>query len=612
MPNQNQISDIVVEAYNLLLQNRIVTITETIRENLAEDATGWIFECVVEVPYPNQADIPGKVTLHVLIPEEFPHGPVNIYTIREEVDGFPHQDAESGELCLHEEDLAPPDASRLVCYVKWAIEWLEKAARGLLLKPGDPYELPDFRCTFLDPPFPTRVPLIFEEPSNSYESWRPYINMSGSVECFVADGIQAIFVARFCHEDGSLIRESKFSPCLQSKEGKINGRWILLPDICYERHRPPRTYEEMKQLCSKNRLDFYTIFKKTWMLKNSNKFGILLVGFPIPKKVELPFTEIHWQPLFFQNLKGFRAQKPKPYLKGPARKPKQIWRRLRENGCFSLNQQLPWGRVENITSERLYARGAHPPRVQSASIAFFGCGALGSSVAELLARGGIKRLNLFDLDLITFGNLCRHTLEGSSVGLNKAEEVAERLSRANPLSMIKGHAVRIPLNSCSDEAIRQVLLDADVFVDCTTSETAFDWLSEYAVKNGKRLISLFFSFRAELLTICISGEFTSCREIFNDLKDSVKKKKTKIDPNVYFHEPSEEEEIMEGAGCWHPTFPAQNAHIQILAAHAVDVISYSINSKPKSGLAVIVERRSGAQNGIEQGPLVKIAWTKEY
>lgn len=612
MPSQNQIRDDVVEAYNLLLQHRNVTITQTIRENLAEDATGWVFECLVEVPYPNQENIPREVPLRVLISEEFPYAPIDIYTICGKVNGFPHQDAELDKLCLYEEDSAPRNASRLVCYIKWAIEWLEDASNGSLLKPGSPYELPDFSREDLHSPLLTDLTFIFNESTNSYAAWESRINEFGNFECCWGSDLRAVFAVRFCDENSLPIRESAFASNVLKKDGKIEGKWVIVPDIRYERHRPPQTYEEMEKLCLRNGLDFYKLLKETWSLKNSRKFGILLVGFPIPEKVGGPFTEIHWQPLLFQNLRGFRDQKPKPRLKGPARKSKQIWQRLKETGCFSPDQQLPWGRVENTTRERLYARGSYSLTVQSTPIALFGCGALGSSVAELLARGGTKRLNLFDPDLITFGNLCRHTLDGSSVGLNKAKELAKRLASANPLSTIEGHALGVPLNSRSDETIRQVLTNADVFIDCTTSETAFDWLNKYAIENGKRLISLFFNLHAELLTICISGDYVSSIEIFEDLKDSVKNKQTLIDPCVYFHEPSEDEIIMEGAGCWHPTFPAQNIHIQILGALAVEFITDFISSKSKTGLAAIVERQSLTQNRYQSGPLVRVVWKKEY
>ena len=603
--------DIVIEAYNLLLQHRLVEITLPIRENLRDGETGWEFECVAKVPHPNAEKVPGEITLRVVIPETFPREPVEFYP--ENVNAFPHQDAESGKLCLPEEALAPLDASRLVCYVKWTLEWLKDAANGRLLQPGEPYELPDFSRKFLKTPLPTNVPFIFEESLTSYGKWESRLGTYGGVECCWGNGIPAIFAVRFSDKDGLLIRESEFTSNVLRQDGEIKGNWLLVPDIRYEKHRPPQTYEEIDTLCSRNSLDFYTLLKETWNLKNSYKFGILLIGFPIPEKVGTPFTEIHWQPLLFQNLNGFRSQKQKHRLKGPARKPRQIWQKLKENGCFSPSQQLPWGKVENVARDRLYARGAYPSKVQTTPIAVFGCGALGGSIAELLARGGVHQMTLVDSDTIKFSNLCRHTLDGSSVGLNKARAVAETLSRANPLSKIKGYSDSVPLDSRSDEAIRQAIMDAEIFIDCTTSEAAFQWLDQYAVENGKRLISLFFNFHAELLTLCISGGSMSCRNIFKDLNYAVGQKYTPIDPEVYFYHPSKDEQLIEGAGCWHPSFPALNAHVQILAAHAVDIISHSIATKQETGIAVILKRNNFiTQKGDQPTVCVEKVWGKEY
>jgi len=611
--NQSEILDVMAEAYDLLIQHPIVEITKPIHRNPKEGTTDWIFECTAQVPYPNQENLPCKIPLCVSMPEAFPYAPVDIYPICKEVRGFPHQDAAGlRKLCLQEEHLAPQDASRLVCYVKWAIRWLEDAANGTLARPGDPYELPDFRYTFPDPPLPTKVPVIFEESSGSYNDWDTYIKTSGSVECFWGSGIQAIFAVRFYDKGSSLIRESEFTSKILSNDNKISGKWILIPNICYERHRPPKTYAEIVELCSVNGVDFYQNLRSAWNLENPCKFGIILIGFPIPKIIGQNPTEIHWQPLLFHNYDHSKGQRMKRSSRGQPSKRDRIWQKLIENGRFSLSKQLPWGWVENVARERLYVRGAHPPEVQSTSIAFLGCGALGSSVAELLVRGGVRQLNLFDYDSIKFGNLCRHTLDGSSVGSNKAVALAERLSRVNPLSAITGYPIGVPLNSYADETIRQVFTDTDVLVDCTTSATAFDWLNQYAMEHDKRLISLFFNLHAELLTICISGGSVPCGDIFRDLNRSVQHNQTPIDPDVYFYEPSEEEIIMEGAGCWHPSFPALNTHVQILAAHAVDIISYSINSKSQSGFAAIIERESVPQNGVQAGPLVKVAWKKEY
>ena len=161
VPNQSEIPHIVIESYSSLLQHRIVEVTKRIDWNQDEGAPGWVFECVAKVPCPEQEEIPCEVPLRVLIPEVFPRKPVEVFSLSEEVSGFPHQDAESRKLCLPEEHLAPRDAQQLVCYVKWAIEWLKDAANGTLLKPDDPYELPDFSRKLLKSAAPNKISFNF-------------------------------------------------------------------------------------------------------------------------------------------------------------------------------------------------------------------------------------------------------------------------------------------------------------------------------------------------------------------------------------------------------------------------------------------------------------------
>ena len=55
MLNLREIPRIVTEAYNSLLQHRIVEITKSIDWWQGEGTPGWIFECVAKVSCPNQA-----------------------------------------------------------------------------------------------------------------------------------------------------------------------------------------------------------------------------------------------------------------------------------------------------------------------------------------------------------------------------------------------------------------------------------------------------------------------------------------------------------------------------------------------------------------------------
>jgi len=187
-----------------------------------------------------------------------------------------------------------------------------------------------------------------------------------------------------------------------------------------------------------------------------------------------------------------------------------------------------------------------------------------------------------------------------------------RLSNTNPLSSITGYPFEIPLSSSSLQYAKDAISKADLFIDCTTSESAFEWLDHFAATENKRLVSMFFNFHAELLTLCISGSETSCGEVFQDLLACVKNDQLPIASTEYLYQPTKEEQIMEGTGCWHPTFPALNAHIQMLAATAVDIINAHIEQGERKGLAVLIRRNTLSGGKIQPGPLVEVIWTKQY
>lgn len=603
-----RVPEIILEAYSLLLQHRVVDIIKPLGLGNGTNRNDWMFECIAEIPYPNPENIPCQIPLRVLIPEVFPLEPIEFFPKCPEVSGFPHQDAESGKLCLPEEHLAPMDASKLVCYVKWAIEWLNDAANGTLLRPGDPYELPDFSRKLLEQVLPTSHTFVFDESAESYEKWKPYIGASGSVECLLSDTIPAIFPVRFSDENNSVIRESEFSSIILKDDARIRGKWTILSDIRYERHRPPQTYSEIAGLFSNNGLSFYDILRKAWEYNNRVlEIGLFLVGFPIPNVVGGDPVEIRWQTLIFRNR---RADKRGAKYRG--NRPRQTWANLTRSGSLSGPKQLPWGEVENVARERMYARGSYSANIRSMRIAIFGCGALGCLIAELLARGGVRNLDLFDTDTIKFGNLCRHTLDGRNLGRNKSLSLAERLSLANPLSNVHGHSDTIPLRPSSSQETRKAIKQANLFIDCTTSETAFSWLERHTKSRNKRMVSMFFNFHAEILTLCISGTATSCGEVFQDLLSCIRNGQLPVCSETYFSQPSKEEQIIEGAGCWHPTFPALNAHIQMLVSSAVTLFSSHLDIIEGEGLAALIRRNSFAVNGIEAIPIVEVIWANRY
>ncbi|MCV3265179.1 ThiF family adenylyltransferase [Vibrio harveyi] len=66
------------------------------------------------------------------------------------------------------------------------------------------------------------------------------------------------------------------------------------------------------------------------------------------------------------------------------------------------------------------------------AVVIWGCGALGSYIAEALVRAGVKHIVLRDNKKVHPGILVRQNYEDSDIGLWKAESLKVRLQRVNP------------------------------------------------------------------------------------------------------------------------------------------------------------------------------------
>lgn len=65
-----------------------------------------------------------------------------------------------------------------------------------------------------------------------------------------------------------------------------------------------------------------------------------------------------------------------------------------------------------------------------------GCGSVGSLVALELARAGVGRFFLIDMDVLKYHNICRHQCGVSDVGKFKTTAVKERILQINPSAQV--------------------------------------------------------------------------------------------------------------------------------------------------------------------------------
>ncbi|WP_372367707.1 ThiF family adenylyltransferase [Candidatus Uabimicrobium sp. HlEnr_7] len=524
-----------------------------------------------------------NIALKVIVPENFPFDSPKFLSMDEEITGFAHQP--NNFLCLGETQGTPLDYTKLVYFVEKAKKWLDDAINEQLIKAGDPYELPYFGAL-------TGPQIVFSEDKVSFEKWQSYFGKVGKVQCSWAINRGNVFALEYLDSQKKVICKTGFSSHFKNIDRQFNITWLLLPKIVYEKHRPPKTYQEIKNLCQKYNIDFDEVREDT--CKDKQGVAILLIGFPITKTYGEKNTEIHWQPLYLHL--SSKACKSDSGLVLPQ---------------HATSSSLEWGWSTNVTSERLYSRGALPNTIQESHTSIVGCGAIGSIVAEFMARGGTKKIDLFDYDILLFGNLCRHTLEAMDIGRYKSISLANKLSLINPFSEIKGHVARIPLHSKVPIEVSEGLKNSRFIIDCTANEEASLWLSDFAENNEQKIVVMFFNIHAETLTLIISNKSNSCQSITQDLFDKIKNKKTPVEPKVYFYQPKLEDEIIEGAGCFESTFPALFIHINMLVASAMDLIVAYVNEKPQNGLAVILQRNSRIFSS-DTNEMVKITWSQEY
>ncbi|MCC6705556.1 MAG: ThiF family adenylyltransferase [Thermomicrobiales bacterium] len=122
-------------------------------------------------------------------------------------------------------------------------------------------------------------------------------------------------------------------------------------------------------------------------------------------------------------------------------------------------------------------------QIGAAKIAVVGCGALGSAIADQLARAGVGSLRLIDRDFVEIHNLQRQSLYTEADVRNrmpKALAAYERLSLVN--STIEIEPVVDDLNSGN---IARLLDGADLIIDGTDNFETRYLINDFAVANNR-------------------------------------------------------------------------------------------------------------------------------
>lgn len=131
--------------------------------------------------------------------------------------------------------------------------------------------------------------------------------------------------------------------------------------------------------------------------------------------------------------------------------------------------------------------GVLAPELSGCRVAIVGVGALGSFIADMLVRSGIRQLTLVDADAVMPGNLVRHLVSPEAVGLSKVKAVKQHLITRNEITATDIAVIDGALTS-GDEAV-ELLSSHDLVVDATADFATTALLHVAAQTLAKRIVS---------------------------------------------------------------------------------------------------------------------------
>ena len=119
-------------------------------------------------------------------------------------------------------------------------------------------------------------------------------------------------------------------------------------------------------------------------------------------------------------------------------------------------------------------------KLAKSHVVIIGCGALGTTIANNLARSGIGHIRIVDRDLVELNNLQRQNLfDEEDIGFPKASKAAKKLRKIN-----SGIKIDCIVDDVNHENIENIIKDMDVVLDGTDNMLIRFLINDACVKQG--------------------------------------------------------------------------------------------------------------------------------
>lgn len=225
------------------------------------------------------------------------------------------------------------------------------------------------------------------------------------------------------------------------------------------------------------------------------------------------------------------------------------------------------------------------------TVHLWGCGGLGSWIAEFVTRAGASKISICDPGRVTGGLLVRQDYVEEDIGQNKALALATRLQAISDRVEIAAFSGALPDNV-------EDSLDSDVLIDATVSIAVAQILAAFAADKPKHplLAQVATDTRTGtlgILTVSSPHDTRALATIDRRAGDVVLGDAALELYQSLWQEPLEGQELIPTRGCSAPTFHGSAADLAAVAACLVNLLAMHLSS-PTSGTHLIALPYAGA------------------
>jgi integrative and conjugative element protein (TIGR02256 family) len=479
-----------------------------------------------------------SLTFQVHIPEVYPLGDIKFIT--KDFEGLPHQNFD-GSLCLntnfvnHTFTRLNLEIQKLKSYVR---DYYEKGVED------EHYEYSAFDAKGV-------VTLIFQEDKFNLSRFdKPFGRFKYSVLSFHRNDKNKITqLTALAQNLGNT--EYSWSSSYHKKD-KYIGAWVFLEkEPVHSKKNRFKNWGDLSKILPPDFSDFFRNFCKSSANYRLYPNGLepyifLAIGYKIPN---LDGFEVHWDLILI---------------------PRYDFSRKGLQTIDRYSREIIWDNTYNASYGRYFGRGALNKNLASRKTLVIGNGAIGSSLSEILARAGLRRIDLADIDIVEPGNICRSSYDFTEVSFSKSAQLKQKLENISPFVEVNIFS-ELKATSPKSEKYQEVfdkLNSYDLIIDCTANNEIIQMLTDMRLSNLVCYISM--SNKAREMIFVTNSDNSNIIERRNQM--------------LYSFGTFTEPEFREGTGCWHPTFEASNFDINQLLNFTVRKINsfFVENIQPRS------------------------------